>query len=359
MIRHLWVLFLVGCAGAEKIDEGPLDRLISKSNSYTSFHLKGEISDGKQSVPVEMAFQAPDRALLRYGSVVTTIQSGGRSHYFVRNTYLSVHYVEILEALAARYPKLGIGPAPEAVFTLGDGVRADLEVGRLGARLGWLEELKTYTLEGDVYKHGQTEVQIRDDGFISRTSIAGHGFMLKEVAINTALPDSLFALPPTAGLQGPTARQTRDFVAGLSEKYHRWILETSTSDETLNALIGVDIASRYEPEKLTEVLRENVRKSLKAFHALKPDAQAEAVKHKIEIERGKALGSVDIMEEEIQKDFEKALDVYFRGMAVIPPQKEMLDVMRRWKAAVKHQVDLQIRRRFEGVFTDATLFQKE
>jgi hypothetical protein len=352
-------LFLVGCSGAGTVEGGPLDRLIARSNAYTSFHLRGDISDGRQSVPIEMAFKAPDRALLRYGTVATTIISGGRSHHFLRNTYASVRYMEILEALAQRYPKLAIGPAPEAVFSLGDGVRADVDVGRLGARLGWLEELKTYTLEGNVYKHGQTEVQIRDDGFISRSSIAGHGFVLKDVAINTELPDSLFALPPTAGLDGPTARQTRDFVAGLSEKYHRWILETSTTDETLNALIGVDIAARYEPEKMTEILRENVRKSLKAFHALRPDAQPEAMKHKIEIEHGKAMGNVDIMEEEIQKDFEKALDTYFRGMAVTPPQKEMLDVLRRWKAAVKQQVDQQIRRRFEALFADAALFQKE
>jgi hypothetical protein len=359
MIRQIWVVFLLGCASAAAREEGPLDRLITKSNAYTSFHLRAEISDGKQSVPVEMAFRAPDRALLRYGSVATTILSGGRTHYFLRNTYASVHHAEIIEALRNRYPGLEIGAAPEAVFTLGDGVRAMLAVGRLGARLGWLEELKTYKAEERIYRHGQTEVQLRDDGFIERTSIAGHGFVLKDVAINTALPDSLFELPPTAGLQGPTLRQSRDYALTLDEAYHRWILETSTSDETLNTLIRVDLEAKYQPERMAELLRESVLKSLKAFQTLQPDARPEAVKHKIEIERGKAMGSVDIMEEEIQKDYEKALDGYFRGMAVIPPQKEMLDVVRRWHAAVKKQVDEQIRHRFEAVFTTAAEPRKE
>ena len=68
MIRNIWLVFLVGCAGAPAFEEGPLDRLIARSNAYTSFHLHGEISDGRRSVPVEMAFKAPDRALLKYGS---------------------------------------------------------------------------------------------------------------------------------------------------------------------------------------------------------------------------------------------------------------------------------------------------
>src|SRR6185295_19173730 len=172
-------------------------------------------------------------------------------------------------------------------------------------------------------RHGQTEVQLRDDGFIAKTSIAGHGFVLKDVAINTALPDALFALPPTAGLQAPSVRQSRDFVLHLDESYHRWVLESSTDDETLNTLIRVDLVAKYEPEKMAELLRETVKKSLRAFHALKPDAQPEAIKHKVEIERGKAMGTLDIMEEELQKDHEKALDGYIRGMAVIPPQKEL------------------------------------
>jgi hypothetical protein len=359
MIRNLWLVVLVGCAGAPALEEGPLDRLIARSNAYTSFHLHAEISDGKQSVPIEMAFKAPDRALLKYGSVATTILSGGRTHYFLRTMYASVHHAEIIEMLKARYPELGIGPAPEAVFTLGDGVRAMLAVGRLGARLGWLEELKAYKAEERVYRHGQIEIELRDDGFIERTSIAGLGFVLKDVAINTPLPDSLFEPPPTAGLQGPTLRQSRDFALTLDEAFHRWVLETSTSDETLNGLIRVDLAAKYEPEKMAELLRESVRKSLKAFHALKPDAQTEAIRHKIEIERGKAIGSVDIMEEEIQKDYEKSLDGYFRGMAVPPPQKEMLDVVRRCHAAVHKQVEEQIRRRFEAVFAGAADPEKD
>src|SRR5439155_20246714 len=145
---------------------------------------------------------------------------------------------------------LAIGPAPESVFSLGDGVRAQLSVGRLGARLGWLEDLRTYTAEGTVYRHGQTEIHLREDGFIGKTSIAGTSFVLKDVAINTTLPDSLFALPPTQGLQDTSERVRKDLIRGLDELVHRWILETSTTDETLNSLIRIDLVRKYEPEKM-------------------------------------------------------------------------------------------------------------
>lgn len=354
MIRHAWILFLAGCAaGAPAREEGPLDRLITKTNGYTSFHLRAEITDGKNSVPVEMAFKAPDRAMVKYGAVQTTIHAGGREHQFLRGNFYSHPYAEIVAELQARYPGLSIGPAPSSVFLLGDGVRAELTVGRLGARLGWLNELRGYKTEGNLYRLGQTEIQLRDDGFIGRSSIGGHGFVLKDVAINTALPDSLFALPDAKSLKDLSGSTRKNFARLLDQKLHAWILETSTSDEALESLIRIDLVRQYEPEKMAELQREQLRKSLAAFNVLRPDARPEVVKDKLLIERGKALGTVEIMEEEIQKEYEKLLDGYFRGMAVLPPQKDMLDVVRRWQAAVKKQVDEQIRKRIEAVFEAA------
>jgi hypothetical protein len=358
MIRHAWILFLAGCAGAATREEGPLDRLVAKTNAYTSFHLRGEITDGKQSFPIEMAFKAPDRAMVKYGTIMTKIHSGGATHHFLRESYYSIKYTDLVAEIRARYPGLEIGRAPESVFSLGDGVRADLEVDRLGARLGWLDELRKYKTEGGVYRHGQTEIHLREDGFIAKTSIGGHGFVLKDVAINTPLPDSLFALPDTKGLQDATARMRRDVLRMLDERVHRWILETSTADEVLETMIRIDLARKYEPEKMAELQRQQLRKSMAAFSVLRPDARPEVIRDKLLIERGKAMGTVEIMEEEIQKEYEKALDGYFRHMPVLPPQREMLDVVRRWQAAVKRQVDEQIRKRLEAVFEEP-LPQKE
>jgi hypothetical protein len=351
MIRHAWILFLAGCAGAAPREEGPLDRLVAKTNAYTSFHLRAEITDGKQSVPIEMAFQAPDRAMLKYGNVATTIHAGGTRHHFIRGSFYSIKHADVIAEIRARYPGLDVGRAPESVFLLGDGVRASLMVGRLGARLGWLDELRAYKAEGNVYRHGQTEIHLREDGFIQKTSIGGHSFVLKDVSINTPLPDSLFALPETKGLQDATLLR-RNFLLGLDDDVHRWILQTSTADEVLETLIRIDLVRKYEPDKMAELQRQALRKSMAAFNVLRPDARPEVVKDKMLIERGKAMGAVEIMEEEIQKEYEKALDGYFRGMAVVPPQKEMLDVLRRWQAAVKRQVDEQIRKRLDAVFNE-------
>lgn len=353
MIRYCWLLFLIGCAGGSTRPEGPLDRLIAASNAYSSFHLKAEIGDGKQTVPVEMAYQAPDRAVLRYGTVATTVLGGGTARHFLRGTYSTLDTSAVLAGLKERYPGLEIGRAPEPVFSLGDGVRALLSVGRLGARLGWLEELRAYKAEGNVYRLGATEIVLRDDGFIERTTLAGTTFTLKSVVIGTTLPAALFEPPATAGLQDTSGRlkgaQTRE----LEDAYHRWILETSTSDDTLEAVIRVDLARKHEPDKLAAVLENGLKKTMAAFRALHPDAKPELVKDKLAIERGRAMGSVEIMEDEIVKGFEKDLDGYFRGMADPPPQKAMLDVARRWTAAVKRQVEEQIRARFNAVFDAA------
>lgn len=350
MIRHAWILLLAGCAGAATREEGPLDRMIAKTNAYTSFHLRAEISDGKQAVPIELAFQAPDQALLKYGTVATTIHSGGTSRHFLRGVTYSLPYKEVVAELRSRYPKLEIGPAPEAVFLLGDGIRAQVAIGRLGARLGWLDELRGYKLEGNVYRHGQIEIQLREDGFIGKTSIAGHSFVLKEVAINTPLPASLFAAPDDKGLQDTTARMRRDLLRDLDQALHRWFLETSSADQTLETMIRVDLAAKYQPQKMVELAREALRKSMAAFHVLHPAARPEVTRDKVQMERGKSMAAIDLMEDEILKEFEKALDGYFRGMAVPPPQREMLDVARRWMAAAKRQVEEQIRAPVAAVF---------
>ena len=354
-MRHYgWLLLLLaGCAGAPARPEGPLDRLIARTNAYTSFRVTGEISDGKQAVPVEMAYKAPGRAILKYGTVSTTVIGGGKTHYQVRDRTFVLDTAALVERLRGEYPKLAVGPAPEPVFTQGDGVRTELRDNRLGARLGWLEELRTYKAEGNVYRHGQTEIVLREDGFIERASFPGASYAVKSVEVGASLPDSLFEPPPSAGQQEPNPKVKEARVHAFEESYRRWILEESTSDETLEALIRVELIRKYEPEKMTAVVSEGLQKSLATFKTQHPDARPELLKDKIVIERGRTMGGVDLIEDEIQKAFEKDLDSYFRGMADPPPQKVMLDVARRWQAAVKRQVEEQIRARFSAVFDTA------
>src|SRR5579862_4139662 len=294
MIRYWWLLFLCGCAGAPARPQGPLDLLISKSNAYPSFHLEGEVFDGKQTVPVEMAFKAPGRAVLKYGTVSTTIIGGGHTRLVVRQSYLDLDTVKLMSGLRERYPMLDVGPAPEPVFTQGDGVRAELTDGRLGARLGWLEELRTYQAEGNVYRHGQTEIVLREDGFIERTTLPGSSFRLKKIDIGTVLPDSLFEPPPTAGLKELAPRLKEARIHAFEESYRRWILENSTSDGTLESLVRIELIRKYDPEKMAAVLRESLQKSLDAFHTLHPDVRPEILKDKLVIDRGRAMGSIEI-----------------------------------------------------------------
>jgi hypothetical protein len=351
MIRRAWLLVLLaGCAGAGSKEEGPLDRLISASNAYGSFHLRAEISDGRTSAPVEMAWQAPDRALLKYGTIATTVIRGSTIHHYLRGSFYKIDILPVVSELRTRYADLSVGDAPVPIFTQGDGVRTLLSIGRLGARLGWLEELKAYKAEGNVYRNGATLIELRPDGFIARSEIAGTKFVIKDLTIDQPLPETLFELPPTTGLADISERSKKDLARGMEDAWHRWILEQSTEDATLNALARIDLVRRYDPDRMAEVLKASLTESLKAFKDLNPASRPEVLRDKLLIDRGRAMGSIEIMEEEIQREAEKSLDGWFRAMVPLPPASKMQEVARRWKEAWKRQVDELIRKRFEATF---------
>ena len=76
-------------------------------------------------------------------------------------------------------------------------------------------------------------------------------------------------------------------------------------------------------------------------------------REKLEIEKGKVLGSVDrVIEPGIQADFERALDQIFRGMSVLPPRAFMQDVASRWRDITVREVKRQIRDPLEKLFDE-------
>jgi hypothetical protein len=172
------------------------------------------------------------------------------------------------------------------------------------------------------------------------------------VTIGTDLEDTLFELVPKEGAAAMPAEAREELVRSLDDAYHRWILETDSGRPVLERLVRIDLARRYEPDKMIALLRESLGKSIatwKAENAGKPDV----LREKIEIDRGKALGSVTIMEKDIQDEFERRLDRYFRGMSPLPSARHMAQVAERWKEVVTEEVDRQIRKPFDRVFDQA------
>jgi hypothetical protein len=352
-----------GCAlDAEKgAPEGPLDVHRRTTNAYRSFHYKAELTDGKQTVPIELAWKGPDRALLRYGSNYAVALTPGRALYQTRQGTATIAVDEEIAALRERYGDLPTGEPPTAVFALGGweallfgrGLRATVGYGKLGARLGWLNDLRAFTAEGSVYRREQVEIELREDGFIERARV-GNKMELKcaSVTIGTDLEDTLFELVPKEGAAAMPAEAREELVRSLDDAYHRWILETDSGRPVLERLVRIDLARRYEPDKMIALLRESLGKSIatwKAENAGKPDV----LREKIEIDRGKALGSVTIMEKDIQDEFERRLDRYFRGMSPLPSARHMAQVAERWKEVVTEEVDRQIRKPFDRVFDQA------
>lgn len=334
-------------------EETPLEKLRAKSNAYASFHYKADLTYGQEVVPIELAFRAPDRALLRYGPNFMIVVAAGVAHTFERGSYASVNYAEILDALRGAYGDLLPAP-PQVAFTLGSwempiyrrGLLAALGVRPLGSRLGWLDEVAGYLPEGRRYVKGAIEVELRDDGFLERVKIANSAsFALRELAIDAPLDDALFDLPPREKAADISEGRRKQREQELEESFHRWVLEARPDDAALEALVRVDLARLAEPAKMIEFQRQNLEGALEAYRKQQPEAPPLALREKIEIARGKALGSVEVMEDDLQKEFKRRLDRYLglRGASAIAG---------RWSDAVSRQVDLQIRRPLDRVFAE-------
>lgn len=358
-MRRAWLLLLAGCAGTgTPAPEDPLDRLKLSTSALPAFHWVAEITDGAQTARVEFGWKAPDLAFLRYGPSYAIYFAGGAAHYYTRQGYLRFEAKAELEKLRAAYAGVELGGEPEPAFTLtqweqlavGRGLRVGLAYGRPGARLGWLDELRLWRPDGKVHRRAGLEIELGPEGFISRVKAGERGRLeVKELQLGDAVGDALFAPPPREGLGDLSSAVREDLVRSLEEDLLRWAIATDDSDEALDALVRTAVARRYDPPKMAEVLREGLARTLETWKAENPGAKDEAVREKRELERAKAISSVDVMEKEIQETFERLLDRLYRGLPTPPPVSRMRDVADRWKQAVARQVDLQIRKPFERV----------
>jgi hypothetical protein len=369
IVMNRWALaavgaFAAGCSSppAAPREETLLGRLRERSNALASFHYRAELTDGRETVPIELAYRAPDRAVLRYGTGHHVIFEGGVGHFFMKGTASSLDHAAEIGRLRKEYGDPDPSLEAELAFFVGgwehlrfgQGLRAQLGYERRGARLGWLLDLESFAAEGRTFRRGDVAVELDEHGFIERASVGLRGRLTRlSLSVDEPVDDGVFAPPARERYADPGPRGRELLARSVEDALHRWVIEAGASDAALEALVRADLARRYEPEKMAALLRESLAKSLEAWRRQSPEGNPAVLREKVRIDRGKTLGGVVIMEEEIQKEFERALDRYFRGMARLPAVGFMKDVAARWRAAVARQVDAQIRRPFEAVFAEA------
>jgi hypothetical protein len=348
------LLAAAGCTAPPSPREPTLlDTLRARSNAYRSFHYKAELTDGKRTVPIEIAWRAPDRALLRYGPNHLTLFAGGVEHRYERKNYAAFGYGAVLEGLKKTYgdllpspPQIGFVLGNWAMPTQGRGLLAAIEYRPLAPRLGWLEEVATRPREGHLHRWGAIEWELRDDGFLERVKIGSSAELtMKELSIDQPVDDAVFELPPLEGSADLTESRRSQRAEDLDEAYHRWALEARPEAPVMEALIKVDLSRRFEPEKMVEIQRKNLDDELEAARKQKPDAPRDTVRERTEMARGKTMGTVGIIEEDLQKDFARRLERYFGG-------RPSPAVTALWSATVARQVDLQIRRPLDRIFAE-------
>ena len=337
-----------------------LEGRIQASDAYASFHYVAELKDAKTSVRVELGWRAPDRAFLRYGSSYAIYYAGGVGHYYVKKGYVKFDAGAELARLKKEYAGVDIGgePAPSFLLSqwdallLGRGLKATLGLQR-APRLGWLAELGTWTPDGPVFRRDLVEVEIREDGFLQRVK-AGSTSEMKAltVAVDVPLDDALFEPPPREGLTDlpPSARD--DLARALEDSFRRWAIETDAGSRTIETLVAADVERLYEPSKMVSILKESLEKSLETWKAENKDAKKAVLHEKLQVDKGKTLGSVEVMEKDIQANFERALDRSFRSMPAPPSRAFMRDVANRWREATAAVVQRRIHAPFEKVFDD-------
>ncbi len=359
MRRSALAILLAGCSAgappAEPEPGNPLDRLRERTNAYSSFHYQAELVSGKETVAVEMAWRAPDRAMLRFGSY-SVVFAGGTARYSDANGACSVDHDAELARLAKEYGVAPRGRSCAPLFVLGrwDNLvrgrppRATILYGRPGARLAWLDELRTFERAGAAWRQGIVEIELSEEGFIRRAQVGPATLEMKRLAVDGSVGDALF-LPPGGDRGAPEASRST-LLRVLEDSFQRRVLEDEPDDATLDALVRTDLTRRYLPAPMVQALKEGLKKTLDGYRKQNPDAQPELIRAKVELEKDKALGSVEVMEHEIQEQFERDLDRHLRAMTPVPPADSMKSLAGRWRAAVTRQVDAQIRRPFEGVF---------
>jgi hypothetical protein len=361
-MRYAGLILLAGCAtSAPPPPPGPLDGLRASSNALAAFRWVGEVTDGRISARVELGWKAPDRAFLRYGPTYAIYYEGGVGHYYTRQGYLRIDARAELEKIRAAFGNVPIGGEPEPCFTLtqweqlamGRGMRAVLSYAPPAARLGWLSEFGAWRFEEGRYRRPGLEAELDAEGFLVRVKAGERaGLQSKELELGDAVDDDLFAPPPREGLGDLSTTARDELIRAMEDDLHRWAIAAGPTDATLDALAKTGIARRYEPEKMTSLLRDGLKQGIAAWKSQNPGAEAAALKEKLELDKTKALSSVDVMEDEIQQGAERLLDRVFRGMTPAPPVAKMREIAERWKRAVSRQVDAQIRKPFQQVLKE-------
>lgn len=355
------LLLPAGCAapGADPA-ESRVEALTAASDALDSFHYVAEIQDPKTTVRVELGYRAPDRAFLRYGSSYAIYYAGGVGHYYFKQGFVRFDAGAELARLKKAYAGVEIGGEPRLSFLLsqweallyGRGLKATLGPQR-APRLAWLSELARWKPEGPALRKDLIDVELDEHGFFDRVKAGGVAELRKkELKLNAPLDDALFEPPPREGLPDLPANAVEDLARAFEDSYRRWALETDAGNRTIERMVAADIDRIYDPSKMVAILKESLDKSLETWKTENRDAKRELLREKLTIDKGKTLGSVEIMEKDIQANFERALDRTFRAMPAPPPRSFMRDVADRWREATAREVKLKLHDPFAKVFDD-------
>lgn len=362
MKRAFILLILAGCAtpSTPAAPAVPLEARKTSSDAYASFHYVAEIKDAKTSVRVELGWRAPDRAFLRYGSSYAIYYVGGTGHYYFKRGWTSFDAAAELARLRKEYAGVDVGGEPKLSFLLsqweallyGRGLKATLGLQR-APRLAWLAELERWTSEGELRRKDLLEIELRPDAFIERAKAGSVAEMkLQSIRIDVPLEDELFEPPPKEGLPELPATAREELARAFEDSYRRWALETDASKRTIETLVNADLERLYEPSKMVAILKESLDKSLETWKTENKDAKRELLAEKLKVDKGKTLGSVEIMEKDIQLNFERTLDRALRLMPSPPPPAALREIAERWRDATARAVRAKILEPFEKVFDD-------
>jgi hypothetical protein len=364
-------LALFSACGPERKPETPRDTTLddleaaaARIDRFRAFYELRDETTG-EAVLLELAFRAPDLAMLHYPGSHRVVFSAGVCRFLTDRAWYEIPYLEEFRRAQERFAEAlrladeilgggaGVSRPPQIVFDLGgwQTLRSPKTLTTLvtystsPARFGWLRSLRdpmyahggsrTFRADGDGASRPSVEIALDERGFLARARVlppprpgttSNPGFTLELKSLSSDVPDDLFAPPARGEATDQSAKALDDLRATLAN-----LLEWSIVDalwarfgpkwaeaprerirDLFAAYYRVDLERTYEPSAMIAMIRDGQEKVM--AHARKeiekaPDRKAATRYHleKFRVQRGASLGEVDAFEDRILGDYRRFL----------------------------------------------------
>jgi hypothetical protein len=238
--------------------------------------------------------------------------------------------------------------------------------------------------DGDGRFQPGLEIMLDENGFLERVRVIppsrgsrphpGFTLRLTSLTVDAPIDDAVFERPAPKDYIDRSDEGVERLRTMLVDSVQRGLLESvarrfegewdalddarrAAIQELFESVLRVDVPRDYETEKLIQLLKVNLDKTLAQYRREKevhanPKQFAKATHEKMRVGRESYLADVDVMEMKTLADYGKFLERAFREFSAPAPGRVRDGLARLWAEGLRHQIDVQIRQPFASAFDE-------